>query len=89
MFFITQKERIFFRYLHLIILATYINHIKRVEPFTSFVTGRAIIYSKSLEYSEPALTVLTTSQPTTFVATQGAPNATEGDKPRRSGRRRR
>ena len=89
MFSITQKERIFFRYIHLIILATYINHIKRVEPFTPFVKGRAIIYSKSLEFapSEPALT--TSTQPTPFVATQGATNATEGDKPRRSGRRRR
>ena len=78
MFFIGEKERIFFRYIHLIILATYINHIKRVEPFTPFVTGRAIIYSKSLEFA-PA-SALTATQPTT--------NATEGDKPRRSGRRR-
>ena len=95
MFFIAEKERIFFRYIHLIILATYINHKKRVEPFTPFVTGRAIIYSKSLEFAAPS--ALTPTQGAPFVATQGAPfvatqgvtNATEGDKPRRSGRRRR
>ena len=93
MFFFTQNEQILFRYLHLIILATYINHIKRVEPFTQFVTGRTIIYSKSLEFAPLALTLSTAgsaaAQPTTFVATQGATNATEGDKPRRSERRRR
>ena len=90
MFFITQKEQLFFRYIHLIILATYINHKKRVEPFTHFVSGRPIIYSKSLEYSEPAFTAaLTAAQGAPFVATQGAPNALEGDKPRRSQRRRR
>jgi hypothetical protein len=92
MFFLTQNEQILFRYLHLIILATYINHIKRVDPFTQFVRGRTIIYSKSLEYSEPftltaAQGATIATQSATFVATQGATNATEGNKPRRSGRR--
>ena len=92
-FFIGQKEQIFFRYLHLIILAIYINHKKRVDPLTQFVIGRVIIYSKSLEFA-PALAISTAAQPSptasqgaTFVASQGATNATEGNKPRRSGRR--
>jgi hypothetical protein len=92
MFFISQKEQIFFRYLHLIILATYINHKKRVEPLLHFVEGRSIIYSKSIEYSAVASTasaVGSTASAVGSTAAQPTTNALEGDKPRRSGRRRR
>jgi hypothetical protein len=79
--FISQKQLILFRYLHLIILGTYIHHIK-THPLKQFISGRAIIYSKTLEYSEvTAFTVeSTTTQPTT--------NALEGNKPRRRRRNR-
>jgi len=101
MFIISEKEQVFFRYLHLIILAIYINHKKRVDPFTQFVIGRSIIYSKKLEYSTALVATqdapvgatqdapVGAAQDVPVGAAQDAPNALEGDKPRRSGRRRR
>jgi hypothetical protein len=82
MFLISERELLFFRYIHLILLTMYINH-KKIHPLTHFVEGRSLIHAKSIEYSESALTAFGAA----LTATQPATNALEGNKPRRSGRR--
>ena len=81
MFFISEKQQIFFRYIHLIFLAVYINTTERVEPFSRFVEGRTIIYAKTASAASSTAFASTASQPST--------NALEGNKPRRSRRSRR
>jgi hypothetical protein len=86
MFLISEREQIFFRFLHLILLTMYINHTKKVETLRSFIIGHTMVYAQIRSYSDIDVAVSSATQgsPT---ATQGATNATEGDKPRRSGRR--
>lgn len=93
MFLISEREQIFFRFLHLILLTMYINHTKKVETLRSFIIGHTMVYAQIRSYSDIDVSISTTTQPSPTAtqgsptATQGSPNATEGDKPRRSGRR--
>ena len=88
-FFISEKQQIFFRYLHLILLAVYIDHTERVEPFTRFVEGRSIIYANTVSVSTAFASTAFASTAFASTASQPATNALEGNKPRRGGRRRR